>query len=821
MKKLSFNENWSVKKAVTDMTAQLTGEGIASAPVQVDLPHDAMIAENRDPKSPGGSAYGYYVGGDYEYTKTLNVAAEDADKTFILEFEGIFNRGRVYVNGALAGSVHYGYTSLSVDITPHLIFGGDNTVLVKVTNSDIASSRWYTGSGLYRPAWLYVGGAARIAHNGVKITTPDVCPKISTVATEIKLAYDGKIQKKVAVKTVVKCACGCVVAEEVTPVTLFAGSDKTVKQRIYVKDAKLWSTEDPNLYTCEVTLLEGEEVLDSTSETFGIRSIKINPVDGITLNGQPILLRGGCVHHDNGPVGSANFDAAEERRIRILKEAGFNSVRVSHNSTSKALLKACDKLGMLVMEEIYDIWTQAKSQYDYSLDFIDLWERDVEDMVTKDFNHPSVFMYSIGNEIQDLHTHDGANWNRKLANKVRELDPTRYVTNAINGLMVAMGNLPMILLDMGLVTMEQLQAMAAGGGAGGDINDMMTMLMGRMNDLSAHHSVTTALAETYGALDLVGFNYMRGVYDIYKDQFPNMVFYGSETLPPDIDLNWAKVKEIPACIGDYCWTAWDYIGEAGVGIVEYDVPTAFKKPYPSYLAFCGDIDILGHRRPMSYYREIVWGLRAEPYIAVQLPAHYGQKPASTPWAETQTVSSWSWAGFEGKNCKVEVYSDAEEVELLINGVSQGRLPAGEANRFKAIFDVTYAPGKVEAIAHYADGKTTSFTLESANGCQLQVVCDKDQLTAGDIAYLDIALVDAAGNLNASADRKVSVTVEGAGVLQALGCADPKSEENFFDAERTTYYGKAQAVVRSAQQAGKICVSISAEGCDPVQIVING
>lgn len=820
MKKQSFNESWKVKKTITDMTAEALGGGVACKEMTADLPHDAMVYENRDPQSPGGSAYGYFTGGDYEYTKVLNVAAEDADKTFILEFEGIFNRGRVYVNDVLAGSVHYGYTSLAVDITPHLIFGADNTVVVKVTNSDIASSRWYTGSGLYRPAWLYVGGAVRIAHNGLKITTPDVCSKLSTVATDIQLAYDGKIKKKVAVKSVIKAACGAVVAEEITPVTLFAGSDKNVKQRIYVKDAKLWSTETPYLYTCEVTVLDGEEILDSADTTFGIRSIKINPVDGITLNGQSILLRGGCVHHDNGPVGAANFEAAEERRIRILKEAGFNSVRVSHNSTSKALLNACDKLGMLVMEEIYDVWTQAKSQFDYSLDFLNLWERDVEDMVNKDFNHPSVFMYSIGNEIQNLHAHDGADWNRKLANKVRQLDPTRYVTNAINGLMVAMGNLPMIMLELGLVTMEQLQAMAAGGGGGGDINDMMTMLMGHMNDLAAHPSVSAMLSETYGGLDLVGFNYMRGVYDIYKDQFPNMVFYGSETLPPDIDLNWAKVKEIPACLGDYCWTAWDYIGEAGVGIVEYDVPTAFKKAYPCYLAYCGDIDILGHRRPMSYYREIVWGLRKAPYIAVQLPQHYGKRPAMTPWTTPEAVSAWSWAGFEGKNCLVEVYSDADEVELFVNGKSQGCMPAGENNRFKAIFDVSYEPGKVEAVAHYANGQISTFALETANGCQLQVVCDKYALSAGDIAYLDITLVDAAGNLNTT-DRKLSVSVEGAGVLQALACADPRSEENFFDAERTTYYGKAQAVIRSAQQTGKISVTVSAEGCDPVQIVING
>lgn len=821
MKKLSFNENWIVRKTVTELAANaMGGGGRPYTEVTANLPHDAMISEKRHRESPGKSAYGYFTGGDYEYTKSFFVEEKDMDKTFVLEFEGIFNRGRVYVNNTLVGTSHYGYTGLSMDITPHLNFGAENTVLVKVTNADIASSRWYTGSGLYRPAWLYVGGPVRIEHNGLKITTPDVDERISTVTTSIQLAYDGKLQKRVMLRTLIRDNCGTVVAQETTPCTLFYGNVPNVKQRIYVRDAKLWCPEEPNLYTCEVSVLDGNVVVDETHSTFGIRSIVINPMEGIKLNDNAIKLRGGCVHHDNGPLGAANFEAAEERRVRILKEAGFNSIRVSHNSTSRAMLNACDKLGMLVMEELYDVWTQSKSQYDHALNFADTWELDVEDMVQKDFNHPCVFMYSIGNEIFGLHTHSGAAWNRKLADRVRELDPSRFVTNAINGLEVVNENVAEVMNDLGIITMDEMTDKAVGAKSG-DINDLMTDLMGMQNDVAAHDCVATALAETYGALDLVGFNYMRGVYDIYKDRFPNMVYYGSETLPPDIDLNWEKVKRIPACIGDYCWTAWDYIGEAGIGVEEYNVRAKFQKDYPVYLAYCGDMDILGNRRPMSYFREIVWGLRKEPYIAVQLPAHYNDRIATTPWVTAETVSSWTWTGFEGKRCRVEVFSAADEVELKINGKSQGRLPTGKANRFKAIFDVVYEPGTVEAVAHYACGEMTSYVLHTASeAVTLKVDCDKTKLSAGDIAYLDIALVDADGNLNTASSRKITVLVEGQGVLQALASADPRSEENFFDSKRTPFYGRAQAIIRSKQETGEICVTISAESCDPVIVRLN-
>lgn len=822
MIKQNFNKNWTVKKTSTSMTDSVLETAEVPREQVVTLPHDAMIFENRNPKNPAAGACGFYPGGDYEYTKTFFVDKDEKDQTFYLEFEGIYNRGYVYVNGALAGSTHYGYTGLCLDITPYLNYDCDNTVLVKAINSDVPNSRWYTGSGLYRPVFLYKGGTVHISVDGLKVSTPEIEKNLAVVKSDINIIYDAKPRKTIIVKSEIFDADGTSIATESSKTTLFSRTSTVQTQRIYVKNPVLWSLDTPHLYTLKTTLYDGDVLLDSAETTFGIRKLELNPIEGLKLNGKSILLRGGCLHHDNGPVGAATFDRAEERRIELLKNAGFNSVRIAHNSSSKALLNACDRLGMLVMEESYDTWTQAKSQFDSSLVFVDHWEKDIEDIVRKDFNHPSVFMYSIGNEILSLGTPEGAKWSRRLSEKFRELDPTRYVTNAINGLCVLMDHIPKVLLDLGMLTEEQLQAMSSPTSdeeSGGDINDAMTSLLGQMNYLSTHPDVEDLLNEAYGTIDLLGLNYMRDVYDQMKE-FPNRIFYGSETLPPDIDLNWAKVKELSACIGDYTWTAWDYIGEAGVGIVTYDTPLTFLKAYPAYLAYCGDLDINGFRRPTSYFREIVFGLRKKPYIAVQIPEHYEKEMMCTPWSMPECISSWTWNGSEGKPCKVEVYSDAPEVELFINGNSIGKLPSGEENRFRTVFDTIYEPGEIKATAYYADGQTEDFTLTTAQiPSILYASADKQLLSEDELTYIDIEVHDENGVLNTSSDCKVHVTVEGSGHLQALSSADPYSEENFFDQERTTYYGRALAVIR-ADKKGTILVHIKSDELDPVSIEIK-
>lgn len=808
MQRQDFNHDWTVKKVPEGMAASMSD----SEGKKVTLPHDAMVWEKRSAGNSSGSAGGYFANGNYEYVKNLYVDESDKEETFILEFEGIHNSGYVYVNGAFAGSVQGGYMRLFVDITPYLCFGAKNLILVKVLNTAMPNSRWYTGSGIYRPVYLYKGGKIRIDVDGPRISTPEISTNIAAVKVETMLRYDGKVQKTVVLKTEIAAPGGDIVARESSRITLFA-QEKTVQtQRIYVKKPALWSVEDPQLYCCKVTIYDGETVLDRAESMFGIRRLELDPVNGLRINGEKILLRGGCIHHDNGPVGAATFARAEKRRIEMLKEAGFNSVRISHNSSSKALLDACDRLGMLVMEESFDMWTQTKRPFDYSLVFADNWEKDLEDIVRKDFNHPCVFMYSIGNEIKEIHMPAGAQWSRRLTEKIRSLDTTRYVTNAINGMIGIMGDLPVVMKDMGMTVPERTP--------GGGINDTMTALMGAMNYLSSHPKVEEGLKESYGTLDLIGLNYMRDVYDQMKE-YPNRVFYGAETLPPDIAQNWKKVKELSACIGDYTWTAWDYLGEAGIGIVTYDGRLRFAKSYPAYLAYCGDFDITGYRRPMSYLREIVFGLRKAPFIAVQLPEYYGKEPMCTPWSLPVTVSSWTWKGQEGKNCLVEVYSDAPEVELFVNGESVGRKSAGEAQEYRALFDTVYLPGEIKATAYYEDGTTEQYFLRTAaDEVSLCLLSDRVKIGKDDLAYVAVELRDSEGTLQTAADRKICLRVEGVGQVQAFGSADPMSEENFFDESRTTYYGRAIAVIRSGEDSGTIRLTAWADAMEEVSIEIE-
>jgi beta-galactosidase len=418
-------------------------------------------------------------------------------------------------------------------------------------------------------------------------------------------------------------------------------------------------------------------------------------------------------------------------------------------------------------------------------------------------------MYSIGNEIPDTGGPGGTAWGRKIAEKIRSLDSTRYIINSMN---------PMVSL------MDQLQE-KIGEAMSGDINTAMTDLGSMMKNVMTMDLVTTATAEAFAVADIAGYNYADTRYIMDKDLFPNRIICGSETFPKDIANNWKLVKENGYIIGDFTWTGWDYLGEAGIGKVEYGEASSasFMGGYPWKIAYCGDIDITGNRRPVSYYREIVFGLRKEPYIAVQRPHHYHEQPITTPWSWSDSISSWTWPGFEGKSIRVEVYSDADEVELFVNGKSVGKAPVGEEKEFKAIFNTVYEPGEIKAVAYVNGEETGSMSLQTAgDGLKLRLDSDRDELkaTGQDLAYVMISLTDENGILQTARDRKVSIKVEGAGVLQGFGSANPRSTENFFDTEATTFDGKVLAVIRSEREAGHITVTASAEDCEPKTITIR-
>ncbi|MEH0628383.1 glycoside hydrolase family 2 TIM barrel-domain containing protein [Streptomyces stelliscabiei] len=814
MIRTSFNDDWQTRRKVNPF-AEMAGP---VAPFRtVTLPHDAMIGQDRVP--PDGAltiesgAGAYFQGGVFEYRKTFVVPEELRGKRIVFQFEGVYRDATVHINGDFAGQRPYGYSHFTIDADPYLRYGQDNEIRVEARAHQ--DSRWYTGAGIYRDVWMLTGDIVRIAPDGVRVTTLDVEGEQAVVEVATRLRNDSIALRTLDLAVSVLDSSGNAVADDVTKVTVLPGEYATVRSRVYLREARLWDVDSPHLYSCRLTLSDAGEPLDSDSVHFGIRSLQLDPDRGLRINGRSVKLRGTCVHHDNGPLGAATYARAEERRVQILKDAGFNAIRMSHHPMSKAMLDACDRHGMLVVDETFDVWTSAKSGFDYSLHFPEWWERDVEAMVAKDYNHPSVVMYSIGNEIPETGSAVGAAWGRKLAEKIRSLDSSRYVTNAINCHFAAISD------AAALHEMENEEEAESGAG----INTLMAEMSDTTNDVSASDVVTRRTAEAFSILDVAGMNYADSRYALDRELFPNRIILGTETFPTRIDRTWQLVEQYSHVIGDFTWTGWDYLGEVGIGRPQYATPEnpqiVMGAPFPHLLAGCGDVDITGHRRPASYYREIVFGLRTAPYIAVQNPETHGRTFIGTPWAWSDSVASWTWPGWEGKPVTVEVYSDADEVELCLNDRPVGRAPTGPAHRFRAAFDLPYEPGELCAIAYRNGEETGRCRLASAQGpVTLTAEADRPTVTAahGELGFVTLTLTDPHGTCWTGADRPVRVEVSGPGELIALGSAAPQTQERFDAAERHTYNGRALTIVRPTA-VGKIRIQATAPGCEAAETTI--
>ncbi|NQX12569.1 glycoside hydrolase family 2 protein [Microbacteriaceae bacterium VKM Ac-2855] len=807
MTRTSFNSGWIVRPKVSPY-AQLRGGQEEGEPVT--LPHDAVISLPRAEGHAEGGRNGYFPGGVFEYVKTFEAPGDWLGKRVSVEFQGVYRDAMVFVNGTFAGQWRYGYSTFVIELDPYLRYDEANTIRVDARAHD--DSRWYTGAGIHRDTALIVTDAVHVPGDGVRISTPDIDASRAVVEVSTLVRNAGMHTETVTVETRLTDPDGAEVARDSAPVTVRAGGSALVRQRLYVREPQRWSLDSPALHRARTILRDIADILEERDTVFGIRTLQVDPIHGLRINGESVKLRGACIHHDNGLLGAAAIGRAEERRIELLKEAGFNAVRSSHNPISQPMLDACDRLGVLVMDETFDMWAEGKSSFDYSLDFPEWWERDVEALVAKNYNHPSVVFYSIGNEILETGDPLGSEWGRKLAEKIRELDSTRLVTNGINGFVS-------VLRDV----VAMMHARGASDSEGG-VNGLMNSAADFMNQVSASPMVSEKTAESFSVLDVAGLNYGDGRYELDRTLFPNRVIVGSETFPTRIAEYWRLVEENPHVIGDFTWTGWDYLGEVGVGRVQYtDTPPAFEAPYPWVTAWTGDLDITGTRRTMSYYRETVFGLRHEPYIAVLRPENHGRSRMPGLWAWSDSLSTWSWNAPAGSPVEVEVYSDADEVELLINGESRGVQSAGRANAFLATFDVAYEPGEIVAVARTNGTETARTRLVSASdeGVRLIVTADRVQLRAEDtdLAYVTIELRDRAGTLVTHRDRRVAVAVEGAGILQALGSGRPDNAESYIGSHHSTFEGRLLAIVRPTGP-GPITVTASADDCALVRIALG-
>jgi len=741
---------------------------------KLDLPHDWTIEDIPGTDSPfdstvvNGVASGFTRGGIGWYRKHFHIAKAEEGKRFYIRFDGVYMNSDIWVNGRHLGNEFYGYSTFGYDITPYLKYGADNLLAVQV-KTETVTSRWYSGSGIYRHVWLTATQPLYIDHYGTVITTPEVSGEVGKVAVSSTLINDTDEPVQPVIRLKILDANSQVVGRSQQKCDIAKGEKVTVNQELIVNNPSLWSVDAPHLYTLVSEVVQAGKVIDSTKETFGIRSILFDPEKGFFLNGEMLKLKGGCIHHDNGPLGAMAFDRAEERKIKLHKKAGFNALRMAHNPPSPALLDACDRLGILVIDEVFDVWKYGHFEEDYSKRFDELWQLDLQRMIIRDRNHPSVIMWSIGNEIKQNDTPEMASLSQQLAEYTRSIDDTRPVTAGVN-------------------------------------------------------SVSDKKDAYLSTLDVAGYNYSPREYVLGRQRRPQQLIYASESYASQAYDYWKDVEKYDWVIGDFIWTSFDYIGEASIGWYGYYLEQSF---YPFYLAYCGDIDVCGIRRPQSYYRETFWNDAPMTYISVTPPVpSFPLNPKKEDWSIwdwPDEIKSWNFEGYEDQKLNVWVYTSCDEIELFLNGESLGRKANTVDAKNKLGWEVPYKKGVLEAKGYIKGQEVTTSELKSAGEVtNIKITADRTMLsTSGqDLSYVSIELLDAEGNVNPLADHLVTFDVSGEGSLIAVANSNPMSNESFQKDYRKAWRGQCLAILKSGKNAGTIHLTAKVDGLPDAHISIG-
>lgn len=814
MQRIDFNKGWMCKCLTRDEAAY-----------PVTLPHDAMLSEPRTQESTGEGNIGWYIGGDYEYTKKFTVPKEYENQKVLIEFEGVYHNAEVHINGKKVAGRPYGYTNFYINTDGFFKYGEENEVKVIAHNVDQPNSRWYSGTGIYRPAYLHIGGEKYIPVNGVKIRTLSYNPAQIEVA--VKTSAPGEVSLEIEFEGKrVLTAIGeskAVAAQNNETKNASAASEKPAKeyQAVFLLDvpnAKLWDTEHPNLYTCKAVFGE-----DQVTETFGIRELVWNPQVGMTINGKRVILRGACFHHDNGVLGACTYPEAEERKMRIFKENGYNAVRSAHYPCSKALLDACDRVGMLMMDEYVDVWYIHKTKYDYANQLAGWWKQDLKDMVDKDFNHPSVIMYSTGNEVAETAQKKGIALTGEMTNYLHSLDSTRPVTCGINIFFNFLSSIGLGVYsdDKAEKSAENAEKFAAEQAektaaakpekkkkpVGSEFYNTLACLVGDyfMKCGATLYPCDLKTRDAYANMDIAGYNYgiFRYKHDLKK--YPNRLILGSETFCKDAYSFWEIAKKNKRIIGDFVWAGWDYIGEVGDGAAEYS-DYKFEDPSTRMTGGNGRIDLNGKPRAEAAYTRVAFERETGPFIAVD-PVYQKEKLRLTGWQLTKALESWAWGGCSGEPAKVEVYARAAQVDLFINGKSVGKK---NVKKCRANFNTTYEDGEITAVSYDEKGKEINrYSLQTAGKeTILQVRPEEKSVKPEGLAFVQLQYTDAKGIWKPMEKHNLKVTVEN-GILKGLGSPAPYVKGNYTDDTVATYYGEAMAVVQ-ADGNGPVKVTVTDE-----------
>jgi beta-galactosidase len=741
----------------------------------LDLPHDWSIEGKISPKNPTGGAGGYFPAGIAWYRKTFKAPLEWKGKDIAVYFEGVYMNSEVFINGKSLGVRPYGYSSFSYDLSPYLDFNKENVIAVRVDNSRQINSRWYSGSGIYRHVWMKVFNPVHVADWGVTVSTPEVSSKQASIQVNTTIKNETDFSQRIAINTRLLTGSAKDAGNNSVTIELPAHQVKEITQTIKVSKPLLWAPENPHLYRAQIQVTKGNDIIDETKITFGIRSLKFTAEHGFQLNGKMVKLSGGCVHHDNGCLGAAAFDRAEERKVELLKAAGFNAVRTSHNPPSEAFLDACDRLGLLVIDEAFDGWRGGKNKYDYSVYFDHWWKRDLETMVLRDRNHPSIFMWSIGNEVSERKTPEAVVTAKMLAGAVKNIDTTRPVTSAI----VTWGN-----------EWESF------------------------DPLMATH-------------DVCGYNYQLQSAPADHKRIPSRIVVQTESYPRDAFANWKLVQNNGYIIGDFVWSAIDYLGESGIGRSYYsgEVPGENWENdfFPWHAAYCGDIDLTGWRKPISHYRDLLYNDKERLYMAVREPSPEPLEIKETRWSVWPTWESWTWPGFEGKNIDVEVYSKYPRVRLYLNDKLLGEKPTTEEQEFKATFSVPYAPGNLKVVAVENDKEVEYAILQtSGHAVMVKLIADRKEILANgqDLSYVRIEITDKNGVIQPNAANRLYFKIDGPGTIAGVDNADIKDVDVYTGNSRKAWHGRAMIVIRSTHSAGDIKLTVSSANLSEATLAIK-
>lgn len=754
----------------------------------LDLPHDWSIEDLPategikqigpfTEESEGKGSTGHVKGGIGWYRKTFTLDESTKNKKVQLTFDGVYRECNVWVNGQHLGFHAYGYTPFTVNLTPFLKPAGEKNVLSVWVNNPGKNSRWYSGSGIYRSVNLQVTDLVNIPVWGIFITTPEVSAEKATVNVQTAVNNITSGDVEVAVITQLYAPDGTLAAKAESTLQTTSGENDTLTQIIEVKSPARWSMDTPNLYKAVSEIKYKGKTVDQKSTTFGIRSIEFSAEKGFLLNGENVKIKGGCMHHDNGPLGAAAIERAEERRVELMKQFGFNAIRTAHNPPSERFLNACDRLGILVMDESFDHWQKPKNPDDYSVYFDQFHQQDLEAMVLRDRNHPSIIIWSIGNEIQERADPSGLVITKRLSDIIKKLDTSRPVTAAICDFWDNKGK-----------TWE-------------------------------------ATIPAFALLDIGGYNYQFKHYESDHEQFPHRMIIGTESTAREAYESWILVEKHPYVLGDFVWTSMDYLGESGIGRTEIGDLSAKDVSAPDslwYNGYCGDIDICGFKKPQSYYRDVLWKI-SNLEMAVHSPIPAGKKELVSYWGWPDEHQSWNWKGNEGVKLKVNIYSSYPEVRLELNGKVIGTQPVSAESKLTATFEVPYEAGELKAVA-LKDGKEMESKVIKTTGApaKIQLAADRSILKANrhDLAYVTVEVLDEAGNLVPDAQVPIQFNIDGEGSMAAVENGNPRDMKSFSTPRVNSFKGRCLVILRPSGKAGDIRLKAESAGLTGAELAVK-